>query len=147
MVQVLRAFAAFCVVTTHAIGQVFQIDLGSNSQSLASIGNFGVDVFFVISGFIMVWVTRHQVGSRASAGQFLLRRIVRIAPLYWIFSLALIFLTLTIPNVINYPVFDMEYWIKSLLFIPTMHPIDGSMTLRFQLIDATHAWKRSAGVS
>ncbi len=128
MVQVLRAFAALCVVTTHAIGQVFQIDLGFNSKSLASIGNFGVDVFFVISGFIMVWVTRHQVGSRASARQFLLRRIVRIAPLYWIFSLALILLTLTIPNVINYPVIDMDYWIKSLLFIPTVHPVDGSMT-------------------
>ena len=47
------------------------------------LGQAGVDVFFVISGFIMWMVTAEPVGP----AQFLWHRVVRIVPLYWIATL------------------------------------------------------------
>jgi exopolysaccharide production protein ExoZ len=66
-IQYLRAGAALAVVLFHAWHGFF-------------IGQAGVDVFFVISGFVMWTVTAKPVGP----GEFLMHRLVRIVPLYWI---------------------------------------------------------------
>ena len=47
------------------------------------MGNVGVDLFFVISGFIMVYSSEAIFGSPGASGTFLRRRLVRIVPLYW----------------------------------------------------------------
>lgn len=47
------------------------------------IGNVGVDLFFVISGFIMVYASEPIFGSRGAASTFLSKRLIRIVPLYW----------------------------------------------------------------
>jgi exopolysaccharide production protein ExoZ len=70
-VQWLRAVAAIGVVAFHA---------SARSGGTFLIGEAGVDVFFVISGFIM-W-TISEVGANPAG--FLKDRIVRIVPLYWI---------------------------------------------------------------
>ena len=55
--------------------------------------NAGVDLFFVISGFIMVYASRRLFGTPRAGAQFMARRIARIVPLYWLAtSLALILL-------------------------------------------------------
>jgi exopolysaccharide production protein ExoZ len=69
-IQYLRALAALAVVAFH-------------SERAAPLGQAGVDVFFVISGFIMWMVTTKPVGP----GEFLWHRLVRIVPLYWIATL------------------------------------------------------------
>jgi exopolysaccharide production protein ExoZ len=66
-IQYLRAAAALAVVLFHA-------------QHGIIIGQAGVDVFFVISGFVMWTVTAKPIGP----GEFLMHRLVRIVPLYWI---------------------------------------------------------------
>ncbi len=66
-IQYLRAFAALAVVAYHA-------------GHTTIVGQAGVDVFFVISGFIMWMVTARPIGPV----QFLAHRVVRIVPLYWI---------------------------------------------------------------
>lgn len=53
---------------------------------LGQVGQSGVDIFFVISGFVMVVSTNN---SPKSAGQFLLGRIRRIVPIYWVLTLGL----------------------------------------------------------
>ncbi len=71
-IQYLRALAALAVVAFHA---------AERSGYAFAIGAAGVDVFFVISGFIMwVIVERRPV----SPGRFLRERIRRIAPTYWL---------------------------------------------------------------
>jgi len=52
-------------------------------------GTFGVDLFFVISGFIMVYTSEPLFGQKTSAATFFVRRVVRIVPLYWMITLAI----------------------------------------------------------
>lgn len=92
-VQVLRAVAALLVVFTHAINvNDYRVDMPRSW--LGSAGHFnefgaaGVDLFFVISGFIMAntIMTRPQLGAR----QFLSMRFARVVPPFWLASLAFI---------------------------------------------------------
>jgi len=67
-IQILRAFAALAVVAYHTNYRV---------PGLLHTDFLGVAIFFVISGFIMSYI-------RETAGVFLVRRIIRIVPLYWL---------------------------------------------------------------
>ncbi len=86
-VQWLRALAAVLVVTGHA--QTIVAGLAATqgrtfSRWTGPPWGAGVDLFFVISGFIMVYASR-DLFARPQAGlSFLARRLARIAPLYWI---------------------------------------------------------------
>ena len=54
------------------------------------LGAAGVDLFFVISGFVMVYSSESLFGRRDGPRKFFLRRLARIAPLYWAVTLAII---------------------------------------------------------
>lgn len=66
-----------------------------------SIGMAGVDLFFVISGFVMVTITRGKFQSSYSVLCFLSHRVARIYPLYWLFSLAVLALFLARPDLVK----------------------------------------------
>jgi exopolysaccharide production protein ExoZ len=81
-IQVLRAIAAIGVVLVHA-------GIDFNYWGHASInwhirGAAGVDLFFVISGFVMVYISKPHFGQGDTWMTFILRRIIRIVPLYWL---------------------------------------------------------------
>lgn len=90
-VQALRAFAALMVVGVHLPLQESRIfGQGALLGWLNSAGAIGVDLFFVISGFIMVTTTWEAFGRGGAASAFLMRRILRIYPFYLVtFSLQL----------------------------------------------------------
>ena len=71
---------------TIAVGTVI---LFHGKLGLLPGGFVGVDVFFVISGFIIATTTRGQAGVEA-AGAFLWRRFRRVAPIYWLLSLPIL---------------------------------------------------------
>ncbi|MCC2973882.1 acyltransferase [Massilia sp. IC2-476] len=81
-IQALRGIAVVLVVLTHA--RYFFLDTPSweLAEQWLRPGAMGVDLFFVISGFIMVYTTRHMAGTPADAVDFLVRRFARIWPLY-----------------------------------------------------------------
>ncbi len=85
-VEAIRGIAALMVVATHAAGALAArgADLGSAKQLLA-FGASGVDLFFVISGFVIVW---SQLSKPRGIWPFMKNRIRRIVPLYWILTLA-----------------------------------------------------------
>ncbi len=68
---------------------------------VGNLGKLGVELFFVISGFIMITTNWEQFGKAGAPGGFLLRRIVRIAPPYWIVSALLLVVFLVNPHWIN----------------------------------------------
>ena len=109
-IQYLRAFAALAVVLFHAC-QWADIDF--------DIGAGGVDVFFVISGFLMWAIT--QDPSVTPSG-FLWKRITRVAPLYWIATLALAALVLVWPALIPQVKAEPAHVLLSLAFIPHLDP-------------------------
>lgn len=80
--QILRGVAALLVVGFHA-RPVMDIPADSWLDSLFSMGYAGVNLFFIISGFIMCYTT----DSRTKPLKFIGRRLVRIAPLYWLLLL------------------------------------------------------------
>jgi exopolysaccharide production protein ExoZ len=83
--QVLRAFAVSQVAWAHA-----GLELAPYTrETLLDFRVFGIDVFFVISGFIMASILL-RTGSKpgpAAAWAFLKRRLIRIFPIYWLFAL------------------------------------------------------------
>jgi exopolysaccharide production protein ExoZ len=112
-IQYLRAVAALAVVAFHAGGLRYGETFG--------IGAAGVDIFFVISGFVM-W----SIGSadRQSAPEFLIRRLARVAPMYWLLTSLLIAGALLVPAAFPRMKLDIFHTIASLLFIPARSPID-----------------------
>ncbi|WP_370400800.1 acyltransferase family protein [Sulfitobacter sp. JB4-11] len=72
----LRAIAASMVVIIHK--GAFD-ELGILGQTVTSAGKYGVDIFFVISGFTIA----KTFGEATSFRHYLFRRLMRIVPLYW----------------------------------------------------------------
>ena len=110
-IQYLRGVAALMVVWFHGVEQVPGID----DFFPVHIGNAGVDLFFVISGFIMVATTN---GSSMSPLEFMRRRIIRIVPLYWLLTLLMVAIALCVPSLFKTLQVLPETLAQSLLFIP-----------------------------
>jgi exopolysaccharide production protein ExoZ len=107
-IQYLRGFAALAVVIFHA---------AERTGYHFTIGAAGVDVFFVISGFIM-WIIAD--GRSFTPARFLVDRLKRIAPSYWIVTAIMVVggLAGLFPNL----VITWQHVIGSLLFIPHQSP-------------------------
>jgi exopolysaccharide production protein ExoZ len=106
-IQYLRAIASLSVVAFH---------LSDRYGSSLLVGSSGVDIFFVISGFIM-WVT---TGDRATPGVFAMRRIIRIVPNYWLATIVTALLIIARPNFMYGHELDLFRFIGSVLFLPTL---------------------------
>jgi peptidoglycan/LPS O-acetylase OafA/YrhL len=82
----LRAIAAFLVIVVHAAFQA-GITTGTSWGPYTARGEIGVAVFFLISGFLLYrpFAAAHLSGRDGpDAGGFLIRRFLRIVPLYWV---------------------------------------------------------------
>ncbi len=117
-IQYLRGLAAMMVVYHHSVRKILEM----NPDSIipySGFGNAGVDIFFVISGFIM-WVT--TISTTQTPAYFWYRRIIRIVPLYWFFILLIIIPKLLVPEIFQSIQLEPSHIVKSLLFIPHYHP-------------------------
>ncbi len=85
-VQCLRAIAALAVVTHHLLSVLNHQGFALGWFQGAEYGRWGVDLFFVISGFIMVVTTRDVQPSWRASWHFLLRRFFRVSPLYYLMT-------------------------------------------------------------
>jgi peptidoglycan/LPS O-acetylase OafA/YrhL len=83
--QIMRAVAALMVAVHHAM-EVPRPGMGASVPPdwLTTAGAAGVDIFFVISGFIMMAVSFPQGRAAIDSWSFLRRRVARIYPFYWV---------------------------------------------------------------
>jgi exopolysaccharide production protein ExoZ len=114
-VQYIRAMAAIIVVVTHA----FQWPLEDGNYFLLKSGRFGVDIFFVISGFIITLIAG---SDKFDPRKFLARRARRIVPAYWVATILVTALALLLPQHFRSTVPTVEGFIKSLVFLPSEDP-------------------------
>lgn len=83
--QGLRGVAALLVVLFHS-AEIWRDLSGSvGFHGVWDRGWSGVDLFFVISGFVMVWVAGDRVAGPRTATRFLWDRATRVYPLWWVF--------------------------------------------------------------
>ena len=100
-IQALRGVAALLVLFGH-LNQIEDRYVGAPVlPGGLSLGFSGVDLFFLISGFVMVHVTLGGGAGRRAAGAFLYSRAARIYPLYWLVSLAVLAVYLARPELVN----------------------------------------------
>jgi peptidoglycan/LPS O-acetylase OafA/YrhL len=150
--ELLRALAAALVFLSHFSQKLLQ---GQNSPSsgemwryLSLQGNVGVDLFFVLSGFV---ISMSIFGDRPkTAGAFLRGRIRRVVPLYWLLTLfsSAIILAATLTDVeFSIPRLEIFHLVSSLMFIA--QPITTSLPVLAQgwTLEFEMAFYVLAGVS
>ena len=99
-IQILRLVAAFFVILLHC--------------DIYIVGASSPDLFFVISGFIIMYTTDEKTKIK----DFLPKRFIRLIPLYWIVTIFTYCILLVKPQLSIMSEATPEYFIKSLFFIP-----------------------------
>jgi exopolysaccharide production protein ExoZ len=114
-VQALRAVAAAAVVFHHTLSMLTH-NAGYDFPAFTN-GSAGVDLFFVISGFVMIYAHANDFGQRGAFASFTRRRLIRVAPLYWIATTITVVMLLIAPRMFATISFDYRNVICSYFFI------------------------------
>ena len=113
-IHALRGLAAGSVVIAHSL------EHGHYGGAVALFtGRFGVEVFFVVSGIVIMLASGP---SRFSPAQFLTRRFFRVVPLYWATTILVALLAVVLPSIFKSTVFTSSYFLNSMFFIPDTVP-------------------------
>jgi exopolysaccharide production protein ExoZ len=126
-IQAARAFAALAVCVAH-LTREFTLKFGlPGFLPFVHIGEAGVDVFFVISGFVIVVSSSSLFNDTPhGARTFMVRRLVRIVPLYWFAATILIVWVVFVRgglSAVNWPV---PIVVANYFFLPLRYP-DGAL--------------------
>jgi exopolysaccharide production protein ExoZ len=114
----MRGAAVLMIVFVHLQGVIQRI--GYSGYWPTPFLAPGVDIFFIISGFIM-WVTTAR-GMRTA--DFYRRRVIRIVPLYWVLTTIVLAVLLVAPKAVQTGRFETWHVVASYLFIPAVHPVE-----------------------
>jgi exopolysaccharide production protein ExoZ len=132
-IQALRFYAAFAVVLYHSRKLFTALGLeGEWFLDSAKFGNAGVDVFFVISGYVMWYTTFRDPRTLATSVDFVRRRLYRIYLGYWPFYFLAAAVTLLVAERDPANI----YWFRSFFLLnPTIrHQVLGvAWTLSYEL--------------
>ncbi|MCA1041523.1 acyltransferase [Bacillus infantis] len=118
LIQFSRAFVPIMVMLFH-LSLTMEGYYDFNLLGLHALPmSGGVSYFFALSGFMMYYVYREQFGQQKKLKEYLINRFIRIYPLYWILTLALL------PFLFIFPWYgmghetEMETLISSFLLSP-----------------------------
>jgi peptidoglycan/LPS O-acetylase OafA/YrhL len=120
LIQVLRAVAAEMVVLRHATTLLHVHD--SRHFSIWLNGVTGVDIFFVISGFVMMISSTPLLKAAHPARTFFVRRIERIVPMYWLATTVKVLALVAAPTLALVGLGRWWHVLASYLFFPTRTP-------------------------
>ena len=121
-VQILRALAAIVVVCVHIPTEV-QYGMGwGEALPLFLNGGAAADLFFVISGFIIVYSSEGLFGHADAPRVFFLRRLARTVPLYWLVSALVLMMILFLYKDLSVAVHSMGSVIGSFALVPWPRP-------------------------
>lgn len=101
-IQALRAIAILFIVLNHLT--IIEVKFGKGPTVFPAFlgrGLGGIDLFFTISGLMMVTINRGKTRSFRQALFFLYNRLVRIYPLYWVYSLLVLPFYFLLPTWVN----------------------------------------------
>ena len=82
--EAVRGIASVAVVLYHAARHLHKNHSGAALAAIFQFGHAGVDLFFVLSGFIIMFVHFDDLGRPARLGHYVQRRLTRLMPTYWV---------------------------------------------------------------
>ena len=119
-IQALRAVAALLVVLYHAF-ELWGLRVDPAAPGVKwTNGASGVDIFFAISGFVMVISSRRLVDRPGGWRAFFWHRVIRIVPLYWMLTTLKIVGVVLLPAIILRTSLDFYSVAASYLFLPVV---------------------------
>lgn len=113
-----RAVAAIAVCCFHASERVMKHAPDIAALGVFHFGRLGVDLFFVISGFIICYIHDADIGRPRMLGRYAYRRATRIYPLYWLLLLAVLPLYLVFPDAGDGSARDLGSVIRCFFLLP-----------------------------
>jgi peptidoglycan/LPS O-acetylase OafA/YrhL len=119
-IQFLRGFAALAVVIHHTGGYVkryYEPTLLFGDHF--SLGFAGVDLFFVISGFIIHFTSKKYLNNPSKLNEYLKKRFIRVFPIYWIVTTTLFFLSWLLVKILQKNIFSIGYPETTLAYLKT----------------------------
>ncbi|RWR01193.1 hypothetical protein ED28_14830 [[Pantoea] beijingensis] len=127
-VQYLRGIAALMVVLHHIAIKGSQYDI--SALNYFHVGYFGVDLFFIISGYIMCHTTANK---KITFSKFMGARISRIMPLYWVVTSLAFIIFIVKPDIVNSGGGTTSVW-ASYILAPTgdRFLVDNGWTLSYE---------------
>lgn len=145
LIQIFRGFAAILVITYHCNNASLDYFHLLPFKGIFYPGMFGVDFFFVLSGFIITYIHLNDLKKSHNWQLFLKKRFFRIYPIYWVFAVVtlgyFIFFLKGKPDQLDHTLNpasfdDWMYLIKSFALFPqkTVALVDVSWTLCFEVL-------------
>lgn len=126
--QILRLIAAAMVLFGHLNHEVLKKPvLAQGFVPFQPIWwHCGVDVFFVVSGFVMVLITRDSFGKPGAATAFFRARVIRLVPMYWLFTTLTLLAMMLVPTEMRHHTTNWRQVLGSYLFVPLTMNADGA---------------------
>ena len=131
-IEACRGVAATAVVLYHAARHVDKAHGIPWLRDTLQFGHAGVDLFFVISGFIILYVHYRDIDTPARLPHYLGRRLTRVMPTYWV-ALAL---TIILASGGHAGLPTLSEFVWSATLAPSGHPLilGIAWTLRYELV-------------
>ena len=131
-IEACRGIAATMVVLYHAARHADKAIGAPLLGALFQFGHAGVDLFFVISGFIILFVHYDDVGRPDRLAHYAGRRFTRLMPVYWVALLA--YISMTIAGGHGAP--SLPATAMSVTLLPSNHPplYDIAWTLQYEVL-------------
>lgn len=123
-VQFLRGIAVMLVVFFHSVTMIKE--RAGYGEPFTNTGAAGVDIFFVISGFVIFLASNKK---NTTAPEFFARRLIRIAPAYWLYTSLTVALLFFVPGAYQNLQFELLPTISSYLFMLSANSSGGVGTL------------------
>ena len=141
--QIERFVAAAIVVMVHVQHEIVDTKI-PGYQAFRPFHMFpwegGVDIFFVLSGFMMVLISGGSGGKPSTAWNFMRRRFLRITPMYWLFTLLMMVAMVTAKAHMAHTRIEPKHVLASFAYVPwpdpkgAMNPILGvGWTLNYEM--------------
>jgi peptidoglycan/LPS O-acetylase OafA/YrhL len=126
--QILRLVAAAMVLFGHLNHEVLKKPaLAAGFVPFQPIWwHCGVDIFFVVSGFIMALITRDSFGQPGAGWRFFRARVIRLVPMYWLFTSLTLLAMVLVPAEMRHHTTTWKQVLGSYLFVPLTLNADGA---------------------
>jgi len=133
--EVMRGLAALFVLLFHTHEWLAKILLQPVFHEYFYFGKYGVDFFFVLSGFIIMYAHSSNIGKREDILYYLRRRFLRIFPTYWVVLGLVLMAYAAQGRVGEHAEFDLKSISKSFFLMTSEHRpvLVVSWTLSFEL--------------